>query len=77
MSVRTSGRHSAQLVTALCSELILLARHEEAVAADEASHVPYWAPRPASVDAHRAAARVLRAEVERLEAQARTWATAS
>lgn len=77
MNVTTSGRHSAQLVSALCSELILLARHEEAAAADEASRVPYWSPRPASVDARRAAARVLRAEVERLEAEARSWATAS
>jgi len=46
-------------------ELLRLAEHEEALAAQEATALPYWAPCPASVHGHRAAARVLRADAER------------
>lgn len=68
---------SVDLLTALCRELFALAKHEDDVAADEASQLPYWAPCPASVVGHRAAARTLRAEAERLEAALRPLATAS
>lgn len=71
-----AGR-SVELITALCRELVALARHEEDIAAAEASRVPYWSPCPSSVDGHRAAARALRAEVERLQGEARPWAVAS
>ena len=61
-----SGK-SFELVAELCHELVMLARREDDSAAAEASRTPYWAPCPASVEGHRAAARVLRAELERLE----------
>jgi len=64
-------------MAALCHELVLLARHEDDVAAREAARVPYWAARPSSVDGHRAAARALRADLERLEAESREWERAS
>ena len=76
--IRNSERtKSVDLITALCRELVALAKHEDDVAAAEASRIPYWDPCPPSVDGHRAAARVLRAEVERLEAETRLWAAAS
>jgi hypothetical protein len=76
--IRTSERtKSVELITALCRELMTLAKHEDDAAAAEASRIPYWDPCPPSVDGHRAAARVLRAEVERLEAETRLWAAAS
>jgi hypothetical protein len=53
----------AELVT---RELLRLARAEEEHAVTEAARVPYWAPCPSSVIAHRAAARVLREDAARL-----------
>ena len=47
------------------------------MAAHEASRLPYWEPCPPSVVGHRAAAKTLRAEAERLEAVMRPLATAS
>ncbi|UUW89464.1 hypothetical protein [Pimelobacter simplex] len=46
-------------------ELLRLADLEEAAAAREATSVPYWAPCPATVHGHRAAALALRADAER------------
>ena len=46
--------------------LLTLARREADAAADEAAAVPYWAPVPASVSAHRAAAAALRSEATRV-----------
>jgi len=46
--------------------LLLLAKREEDEAAAEASRVPYWVPCPASVQGHRAAARALRLDADRL-----------
>ncbi|HSX68683.1 hypothetical protein [Nocardioides sp.] len=68
---------SVDLLAALCRELFALAKHEDDVAAEEASQLPYWVPCPPSVVGHRAAARTLRAEAQRLEAAMRPLATAS
>ncbi len=46
--------------------LLALARTEENLANTEAAQVPYWAPSPASVLGHRAAAEALRADADRL-----------
>ncbi len=62
---------SPDLLAALCRELFALAKHEDDVAAQEASRLPYWEPCPSSVVGHRAAATALRAEAERLEAAMR------
>jgi hypothetical protein len=56
-----------QLVNELVTrELLRLARAEESHADTEAAKVPYWAPFPDSVVAHRAAARVLREDAARM-----------
>ncbi|WP_109509204.1 hypothetical protein [Nocardioides speluncae] len=52
-------------------ELLLLAGREDIAAAQEAALVPYWAPCPASVVGHRAAARALREAAEQFLAP--TW----
>jgi hypothetical protein len=65
------------LVTALCHALHTLAKREEDAAASEASRTPYWVACPPSVEAHRTAARLLRADAERLESESRLWAVAS
>ena len=71
-----SGR-SADLIAAVCRELHELAKAEEERAAAEAAGTPYWSTCPTSVLAHRAAARALRADAERLEAEIRLHALAS
>jgi hypothetical protein len=77
MSTNQESGKSPELMAALCHELVLLARHEDDVAAREAARIPYWAACPPSVDGHRAAARALRADLERLEAESREWERAS
>lgn len=57
------------LVAALCRELNTLAKHEEDAAADGAASTPYWQVCPVSVEAHRLAASLLRADAHRLEAR--------
>ena len=47
-------------------ELLRLARKEDNQAALEAAAVPYWAAGPSSIQGHREAAVVLRAEADRL-----------
>jgi hypothetical protein len=47
-------------------ELLRIAHHEEDLAAAEAAAVPYWAPCPASVPGHRAAAAALRSQADLL-----------
>ncbi|HET6986093.1 MAG TPA: hypothetical protein VFI00_05730 [Kribbella sp.] len=70
----TSERHwTPDVVTALCQQLYALARREEEAAAHEASRTPYWSALPASVEAHRTAARLLRADADRLEFESRPW----
>jgi hypothetical protein len=54
------------LATQLRHALLGLARTEEDLANTEAAQVPYWAPCPASVQGHRAAAQALRARADRL-----------
>ena len=56
----------ATLIQAIRTELLRLADREEALAAQEAMTVPYWAPLPSSVTGRRQAARALRAEADRL-----------
>jgi hypothetical protein len=51
---------------ALRRELLRLARAEEDRAATEAARVPYWSTCPPSVQGHRAAAAILRADADTL-----------
>jgi hypothetical protein len=53
------------IATRLRQILLDLARREDDIAHTEAATVPYWAPHPASVIGHRAAARSLRFEADR------------
>jgi hypothetical protein len=73
----SENRRSPDLVAALCHELNALAKHQEDAAADVASQTLYWASCPPSVEAHRTAARTLRADAERLENESRHWSLAS
>ncbi|MEU4290602.1 hypothetical protein AB0E63_20445 [Kribbella sp. NPDC026596] len=73
MSIITEGRWTPDVVTALCQQLYALARREEEAAASLAARTPYWAPSPPSVEAHRTAARLLRADADRLEFESRPW----
>lgn len=54
------------LVTTLYRELLRIAGREDDLANAEAALVPYWAPNPPSVLAHRAAAAALRFEADEL-----------
>jgi hypothetical protein len=58
------------LAALLRRELLRLARSEDDRAADEAAKVPYWAPYPPSVQGHRSAAAILRADADRFLAGA-------
>jgi hypothetical protein len=77
MTKSTESTTAVELLTAVCRELISLASREETMACDEAARTPYWSPCPPSVEAHRAAARALRDDAARLEAEARSWSLAS
>jgi len=77
MNFTSEGSRNPDLVAALCHELHVLAKHEEDAAADAASRTPYWAAYPSTVEAHRTAARLLRADADRLETESRLWAAAS
>jgi hypothetical protein len=55
----------ADVASLLRDELLRLAVEQERLADAEAAQVPYWAPSPASVEGHRAAALALRANAER------------
>jgi hypothetical protein len=57
-----------ELLAALRFELLRLAKEQDDLAADEAARVPYWAPCPASVDGHRAAAAALRCDADQIVA---------
>lgn len=65
----SANRPSTEVLVVLARELRRLAKAEDDRAAAEAAEVPYWTPCPASVTAARAAARALRADAERLDAQ--------
>jgi hypothetical protein len=56
----------ADVADLLCQELIRLAIEQDELADAEAARVPYWAPSPASVEGHRAAASALRADAARI-----------
>ncbi|PVG80711.1 hypothetical protein DDE18_21840 [Nocardioides gansuensis] len=68
MNTSQSPAGSAEVTAAICHELLLLARDEEVLAADEASRTPYWSATPPTVLGHRAAAAALLAKMHRLEA---------
>lgn len=68
MSINDSA---AVLAAALRRELLRLARAEEDQAAAEGAKVPYWAPCPASVQGHRAAAAILRADADKYLVEAK------
>jgi len=62
-----------EVLTAVCRELVKLARYEENCAANEAAaHRAYWEPMPLSVAIHRQAAAALREDLARLEAELRS-----
>lgn len=61
---------AALLAAALRRELLRLARAEDDRAAEEAAKVPYWAGYPPSVQGHRAAAAILRADADNFLASA-------
>jgi hypothetical protein len=69
MNTSQSPAGSAELIAAICHELLVLARDEEAIAADEASRTPYWSATPPTVLGHRAAAAALLDKMHRLESQ--------
>jgi len=51
-----TGGLEADVASLLRHELLRLAVEQERIADAEAAQVPYWAPSPASVEGHRAAA---------------------
>lgn len=65
MDITTTTTMLAQL----CRQLHSLAKAEEDAAAEEAARVPYYASCPSSVQAHREAARSLRATAHSVEAR--------
>ena len=62
MNTHTEGTMTSKLRAILLD----LARHQDDMAANEASTRPYWAPCPSSVLGHRSAATALRAEADHL-----------
>jgi hypothetical protein len=66
MEVMMSVISTTPLDDALRRELLRLARAEEDQAATEAATVPYWTAGPPSIQGHRVAATILRAEADRL-----------
>ncbi len=60
------GQLPPNLAAVMRKALLALARTEADLANAEAARVPYWAPCPASVLGHRAAAEALRADADRL-----------
>ena len=65
MTMTADNVTESEVMAALRHELLRLAVEQEMLADQEAAEVPYWAPRPASVEGHRAAATALRADAER------------
>jgi hypothetical protein len=61
-----TGGLEADVASLLRHELLRLAVEQERLADAEAAQAPYWAPSPASVEGHRAAASALRADADRL-----------
>jgi hypothetical protein len=62
MNTHTDGTMASKLRAILLD----LARHQDNMAADQASSTPYWAPCPPSVLGHRSAAAALRAQADQL-----------
>jgi hypothetical protein len=59
---------TVEIAAAVRHELLRLARAEDQLAATEAAKVRYWEPCPPSIQGHRAAAAVLRANADRVAA---------
>jgi hypothetical protein len=59
-----TGEELRKVLALVRNELLRLARFEDALAAQEAESVPYWATYPDSVQCHRMAAVALRADAE-------------
>lgn len=66
MSGRNRNELPLEVTIVVRRELLRLAGLEEELAAEQAAQVPYWAPVPPSVTGHRAAARALREDADRL-----------
>ena len=64
----STNANTTDIKVALQRELHRLARVEDDRAANDAARVPYWSPCPPSVQGHRAAAAILRAEADLLDA---------
>ena len=71
MNESDNPTRSTDLITAVCRELLRLARVQDDRAASEAARMPYWMPLPERVLGHRAAASALRADVAQLESTLR------
>jgi hypothetical protein len=61
----TATATTPDTATAVRRELLRLAREEEDMAAAEAAAVPYWSRCPATVQGHRLASAILRADADR------------
>jgi hypothetical protein len=68
LATRESSTTTVEVSVLLQRELLHLAKQHDDAAAVQASRVPYWAPYPAEVPGHRAAAALLRADAARIEA---------
>jgi hypothetical protein len=68
---RPVTREAPQVSQLLQRELLALAKAHDDAAARQAAAVPYWAPCPAEVSGHRAAASLLREDAARLERRVR------
>jgi hypothetical protein len=64
---RSVTREAPEVSQLLQRELLALAKAHDDAAARQAAGVPYWAPCPAEVSGHRAAASLLREDAARLE----------
>lgn len=67
MNPSTDCRTHPDLVVKFCQALYALAMGEDDAAAQEASLTPYGLGCPVSIETHRTAARLLRADAYRLE----------
>jgi hypothetical protein len=67
MAMDSNGNPEENTIAVRLRQILFeMARREDNIALSEAEAVPYWAPHPASVIGHRAAAEVLRSEAGRL-----------
>jgi hypothetical protein len=72
MNISSAGARRADSILAYCRQVFARARHEDA-AASRAPSAPCWTKLPASAEAHRAAASMLRADAECSELESRPF----